>query len=65
MNRILILVIVTYVGLGVMLYLMQRSFIYFPTGAVEHRFDEVTFENDGVSTTSILLNKHLIKQGSG
>ena len=57
MNRILILVIVTYVGLGVMLYLMQRSFIYFPTGAVEHRFDEVTFENDGASTTSILLNK--------
>ncbi|SQH76019.1 conserved protein of unknown function, containing alpha/beta-Hydrolases domain [Shewanella benthica] len=57
MNRILILVIVTYVGLGVMLYLMQRSFIYFPTGAVEHRFDTVTFENDGVSTTSILLNK--------
>ncbi|WP_295031803.1 alpha/beta fold hydrolase [Shewanella sp.] len=57
MNRILILVIVTYVGLGVMLYLMQRSFIYFPTEAVEHRFDEVIFESDGVSTTSLLLNK--------
>ncbi|WP_227992505.1 MULTISPECIES: alpha/beta hydrolase [Shewanella] len=57
MNRILILVIVTYVGLGVMLYLMQRSFIYFPTGAVEHRFGDMTFENDGASTTSIVLNK--------
>ncbi|AQS37179.1 Alpha/beta hydrolase family [Shewanella psychrophila] len=57
MNRILMLIIVTYVGLGVMLYLMQRSFIYFPTGAVEHRFNEAIFENDGASTTSILLNK--------
>ncbi|BAJ03044.1 conserved hypothetical protein [Shewanella violacea DSS12] len=37
--------------------MMQRSFIYFPTEVVEHRFDEVIFENDDVSTTSILLNK--------
>ncbi|QFU25233.1 lysophospholipase [Shewanella eurypsychrophilus] len=37
--------------------MMQRSFIYFPTQAVAHKFDEVTFENEGVSTTSILLNK--------
>lgn len=57
MNRMLLLIIVIYLAVGVLLYIKQRSFIYFPTQAVAHKFDELAFDNAGVSTSSILLNK--------
>ncbi len=45
-----------YVGFGVLLFVIQRSFIYFPTEPVAHGYDEVVFENGGEHTKSILLN---------
>lgn len=45
-----------YVGFGVLLFAMQRSFIYFPIDAVPHGYDEVVFENGGEYIQSILLN---------
>lgn len=55
--QILALMIFFYLGFGVLLFSMQRSFIYFPTEFVQHKFDEVKFENDDRKITSILLNR--------
>lgn len=50
------ILVACYVGFGVLLFAMQRSFIYFPSESVAHEYDEVMFENGGETTKSILLN---------
>lgn len=45
-----------YLGLGAILFVLQRSFIYFPTKAFPHAESEVTFNNDGEVIKAIVLN---------
>lgn len=48
---------IIYIGFGVLLFVTQRSFIYFPSQVIQHPFDEITFDNNGNTIKSILLNK--------
>ncbi|MEM6986782.1 MAG: alpha/beta hydrolase [Pseudomonadota bacterium] len=45
-----------YLAVGVMLYLSQRNFIYFPTGSVDHDYEALTVENQGERLNIIRLN---------
>lgn len=42
---------------GVLLYILQNSFIYYPTQAVKHPFPEKSFINDGETIRVITLNE--------
>lgn len=46
-----------YLGFGALLFVMQRSFIYFPSAPVNHGYEEVVFENEGETSKTLLLNK--------
>ena len=50
------LFVVFYFGLGVLLFVMQHNFIYFPSKAVPHGYDEIEFIVQGESIKSIRLN---------
>ena len=45
-----------YVGCGVLLFVIQRSLIYFPTEPLSHDYKEVTFENGGEYLKTVVLN---------
>jgi uncharacterized protein len=48
---------VAYFSIGLLLYISQRSFLYFPTPVVTHNFDNVVIHNEGESINVILVNK--------
>ncbi|HEO98787.1 MAG: alpha/beta hydrolase [Campylobacterales bacterium] len=48
---------VIYMVGGVLLYIFQSSFIYYPTPAVNHPFSEKTFTHDGETIRVITLNE--------
>lgn len=54
---VLIVLLVVYLGLGAMLYINQRSFLYYPTPKVDHQFKELTFNNESESIIVIVLNQ--------
>ena len=45
-----------YLGFGALLYVGQRSMIYFPTPEVRHDLDTEEFDNDGYRVSTIVLN---------
>lgn len=52
-----------YLGIGILLFSIQRSFIYFPSEAVQHSFEEAEFDNKGTQIRTVLVNsgkKHAI-----
>jgi len=55
--RILITILLIYIGTGAFLYLFQNSFIYFPTPKFEHQFDEETFVFDDAVVNVLIANK--------
>lgn len=61
MKAFLLLVIlgiaIVYVAAGIFLFVKQRSFIYFPTPAVPHNYEQLFFENDGETISVFVLNK--------
>ena len=56
-KKISILILLTYVGMGVFLYINQRSYLYFPTEDTKTVYHHMTMHNDGESINVIVLNK--------
>ncbi len=56
MINILIIAVLLYVVIGTYLYINQRSFLYFPSEAVEHVYERKVFQNDGESISVIVVN---------
>jgi len=48
---------VAYLSIGVLLFIGQRSFLYFPSPVVNHDFDTIIFKNAGESINVIVGNK--------
>ncbi len=42
---------------GLLLFLFQRDFLYFPTEQTAHKYDQMIFANDGESIEVIVLNR--------
>jgi esterase/lipase len=57
LKRMSILILSMYVGMGVYLYVNQRSFLYFPTVDKVTTYDSFNFKNDTASIHVIELNK--------
>ncbi len=51
------LFVIAYITVGALLFLTQRSFLYFPTPEVGHNFDETIFHNEGESICTIVVNR--------
>jgi uncharacterized protein len=56
-RRISLFLLITYIGLGVFLYLNQRDMLYFPTPQIETPYDTMTLFNEGESIKVIVLNR--------
>ena len=56
-KKISILILLAYVGMGVFLYINQRSYLYFPTADTKTAYHHMTMHNDGESINVIVLNK--------
>lgn len=52
---------VAYLSIGFLLYISQRSFLYYPTPAISHNFDTMIIDNEGESINVILVNKNQTK----
>ncbi len=52
-----ILSVIIYITVGVLLFISQRSFLYFPTPRAGHKFDEKIFTNENESISTIVINK--------
>ena len=57
MTIALMIFVIIYLAVGTLLFITQRSFLYFPTQATSHNFDEVIFSNEGESISTIVINK--------
>jgi len=57
LNTAIIFFSVAYFCVGLLLYFSQRSFLYYPTPAVKHDFDEMVLNNSGASINVIIANK--------
>jgi pimeloyl-ACP methyl ester carboxylesterase len=51
------LFVIIYITVGVLLFKSQRNFLYFPTPAIDHNFDEIIFSNENESISTIVINK--------
>ena len=51
-----ILLLLGYIGIGLFLYINQRSFIYFPTPSIPTTHTQVTLHNEGESINIFVLN---------
>ena len=54
--NILTFLLAAYLGFGLLLYLMQRHFLYFPTQAIQHHYRQLSFNTDGESIKVTVLN---------
>ena len=54
---VLIVLLIAYLGLGLMLYINQRSLLYYPTPKLDHQSKELTFNNESESINVIVLNQ--------
>lgn len=54
--RMVMLGLLIYLGFGLLLYVYQRDFIYFPTQQIEHDFAERVVDNDDQSIRVIVVN---------
>jgi len=57
MKSIIILLLLVYVGVGLFLYIKQKSFLYFPTKNIATSYKSIMFENGGASIHVIVLNE--------
>jgi len=46
-----------YITVGALLFISQRSFLYFPTPKVRHNYDEMMLVNEGETISTIVVNK--------
>ncbi|HFQ62215.1 MAG TPA: alpha/beta hydrolase [Epsilonproteobacteria bacterium] len=56
-KKVSILILLAYVGMGVFLYVNQRSFLYFPTPDKATKYTRMKMDNDGESINAIVLNE--------
>lgn len=56
MLKIVWMLLAVYLGLGILLFIMQRSLIYFPTPPLSHHFEEQTLAIDGEQIKLIVVN---------
>lgn len=56
-QKISILILLVYLGMGLFLYFNQKNFLYFPTENIASTYKTFTFENDGESINVIVLNE--------
>lgn len=54
---VLSIALIAYVALGAFLYANQRSFFYFPTPSIAHKYHTETLLNEGVSLNLTVLNQ--------
>ncbi|NKQ40980.1 MAG: alpha/beta hydrolase [Sulfurovum sp.] len=52
----LVALLALYLAVGLLLYIKQRSMLYFPTSSVEHPFETMTVENEGEKINVIITN---------
>ena len=57
LRKISILLLFGYVGTGLFLYINQRSLLYFPTPNIATPYTQITFQNEGESIHTIVLNR--------
>lgn len=57
LRKISILLLFGYVGTGLFLYLNQRSLLYFPTPNIPTPYTKMTFQNEGETINTIVLNR--------
>lgn len=55
-KSISILILLAYVGIGLLLYSNQRALLYFPTPDMANKYSKMTLENDSESINVIVLN---------
>jgi len=56
MYKVIAVGLLVYIGMGLYLYLKQRSFLYFPTKHIEHNHKTFQIENDGESINVVVVN---------
>jgi len=61
LTNIFLILFITYVSFGLLLYVMQSSLLYFPTAAIKHSYDEITFSHKGVKIKATVLNRGMKK----
>lgn len=54
---VVLIFVIIYLAVGTLLFINQRSFLYFPTRGAGHSFDEVIFSNEGESISTIVINE--------
>ena len=57
LKRISVFILLMYLGMGIFLYVNQRSMLYFPTTDKTTKYDSFNFKNDTASIHVIVLNK--------
>lgn len=57
LRKISILLLLGYVGIGSFLYINQRSLLYFPTPNIPTPYTQMTFQNEGETIHTIVLNR--------
>ena len=57
LKKISIFLLIGYVGTGLLLYLNQRSLLYFPTPNISTPYTQMILDNEGESIHIIVLNK--------
>ena len=57
MGKIMIYLILFYVLIGVLLFLLQRTFLYFPTEKIPHSYDQEDISNENETIEVIVLNR--------
>ncbi len=55
--NIIVLLIIAYFVIGLLLFLFQRSIIYYPVERISHTFEELSYKNDNQDIKVILINK--------
>jgi len=57
MKKIMISLVLIYLGVGCLLFIKQRDFLYYPVDSIKHTLDQEVFKNDDESITTTVLNK--------
>ena len=61
LSNLLFILAISYISFGILLYFLQRNFLYFPTEAINHNYDETTFSHNDVEIKVTVLNEGMEK----
>lgn len=57
LTSLMIICVLVYISFGLLLYVFQGSFLYFPTQVVQHHYDDQLFEHDGERINAMVVNQ--------